>query len=96
MSAITVLEEREDRRESISPFIGTSFKFTISKLKVYVFMPMRKKGGILLVSARNVVDAKAKAHKYHGLKYIGEVSSLQELLDLLPHKKDIWNFLCED
>lgn len=75
----------------------------ISKLKVFCFIPTKfytRGAGLVLVSAKTLKDAKIKlANTRDDVKFIGEVSTLQELLDVLrPHskifkRKDVWYFL---
>lgn len=76
----------------------------VSKLHVFCFIPVSTSywGGLLLVSAKNIEDAKTKIKVHSGsTRFIGEVSSLQELLEVLtPYRKktsikrkDVWDFL---
>lgn len=73
------------------------------KLKIFCFIPTKfytRGAGLALVSAKTLKDAKIKlANTREDVRFIGEVSTLQELLDVLaPHskifrRKDVWYFL---
>jgi len=100
MSALDVVhEEWEEKEKGLYEFKGWK---PYSSLRIFVFVPVEhSSNGLIIVGANNLETARSKIKEYMGLvKYIGEASTLEELLDILsPHKnkrinrKDIWDFL---
>jgi len=73
------------------------------KLTVYIFIPSdRLSGGILLISARKYSEAISKVDNIKQFNYLGEASTLQDLLEVLSlyrksesnRRRDVWNFTC--